>query len=150
MKILDIGCGDKKHPGSIGIDLNYKEADIMLDLDKNNIPFQDKTFDLVISDDSLEHFGNPKHIFEEVYRVLKPGGIFRVETVNVGVWWVRYLPIDWNWGWLHKIKTKRTGHLVHWTPSTLKMWFELNNFKIVKNKSNYFFKYRIMMEGMKV
>ena len=148
MKILDIGCGDKKIKGAIGIDLNY-ETDHVMDLDEEKIPYVDGTFDIVISRDSIEHFGNPKHIFKEVKRVLKKGGIFHIETVNVGVFWIRAIPIDWNKGWRHKLNTKRTGHLIHWTPDTLKMWYEIHGFKVTKNMSHSLLRYKIEMEGTK-
>ena len=104
---------------------------------------------MVVSRYSLEHFGNPSHIFEEVYRVLKKGGIFRVETVNVSVFWIRFSCLDWNKLWRHKIGTKRTGHLIHWTPDMLKMWFEINKFKPRVIKGNHLFNYQIIIEGKK-
>jgi len=151
-KILDIGCGRNKYPNSIGIDINPKfNPDIILDINYDKLPFKDNSIDKVVCIQSIEHFGNPLHIFKEVYRVLKKGGIFHIETINVAVWWIRLLFfIDWNKGWRHKIGTDRTPHLIHWTPDTLSMWFELNNFKkIKKKKANHFFHYKIIIEGIK-
>jgi len=41
-----------------------------------DIPFSENAFDLVWSQDALLHSGNRKRVFEEVDRVLRPGGEF--------------------------------------------------------------------------
>jgi len=41
-----------------------------------NIPYIDEFFDLVISADTVEHTFSPEKTLEEIYRVLKPEGIF--------------------------------------------------------------------------
>jgi SAM-dependent methyltransferase len=46
------------------------------------IPFEDESFDLVFSDNVLEHLPNPIDAFGEVWRTLKPGGIFLFKTSN--------------------------------------------------------------------
>jgi SAM-dependent methyltransferase len=46
------------------------------------IPWQPQTFDLVFSDNVVEHLPNPVAVFREVHRVLKPGGLFLVKTPN--------------------------------------------------------------------
>ena len=150
LKILNIGCGDKLSTGEIGIDINYIEATHVMDIDKNNIPYPNNYFDKVISDDSIEHFGNPKHVFEEVKRVLKIGGVFRIETVNVSVWWIRLSMIDWNKAWRHKLGTKRTGHLIHWTVDMLRMWYEIHGFKVTLFEGNSLLCYRMIYEGKKL
>ena len=46
------------------------------------IPYPDATFDLVFSDNVLEHLSDPLAVFREVRRVLKPRGIFLAKTPN--------------------------------------------------------------------
>lgn len=46
-------------------------------------PFADTTFDLVISDNVVEHLADPDAVFREVHRVLKSGGLFLFKTPNV-------------------------------------------------------------------
>lgn len=50
--------------------------------DAGNLPFEDNYFDIVFSDNVLEHLNNPNQVFKEIYRVLKPGGYFLFKTPN--------------------------------------------------------------------
>ncbi|OGD85843.1 hypothetical protein A2164_00250 [Candidatus Curtissbacteria bacterium RBG_13_35_7] len=75
-KILDIGCGKKKYPNAIGIDINKKSvADIIFNIEKG-IPFPANQFDLVYSNHTLEHLDPKKLVFvlEEIWRVTKADG----------------------------------------------------------------------------
>jgi SAM-dependent methyltransferase len=47
-----------------------------------DIPFEDASFDLVLSDNVLEHLNNPGEVFTEINRVLKPNGLFLIKTPN--------------------------------------------------------------------
>jgi SAM-dependent methyltransferase len=47
-----------------------------------NIPWPNNTFDLIFSDNVLEHLIEPNKVFFEVQRVLKPGGVFLAKTPN--------------------------------------------------------------------
>jgi len=42
--------------------------------DAKQMPFNDDTFDAVTSSGSLHHWDDPKRVFNEIARVLKPGG----------------------------------------------------------------------------
>jgi SAM-dependent methyltransferase len=46
------------------------------------IPYGDEMFDIVFSDNVLEHLEFPENVFSEVSRVLKPGGVFLFKTPN--------------------------------------------------------------------
>lgn len=50
------------------------EGVCLLDLSKDNLPFEDETFDFVFSKSVIEHIINPDHFIDEMYRVLKKGG----------------------------------------------------------------------------
>jgi SAM-dependent methyltransferase len=54
-----------------------------------NIPFEDESFDLVFSDNVLEHLQHPIDAFREVWRTLKPGGCFLFKTPNR----LHYVPV---------------------------------------------------------
>ena len=49
------------------------------------IPFEDDFFDLVITDNVLDHVSNTNAVMEEIIRVLKPGG-FLYLIVNLRTW----------------------------------------------------------------
>ena len=44
------------------------------------LPWSDKTFDVVVSNNVLEHLSQPAAVFSEVRRVLKPSGVFLAKT----------------------------------------------------------------------
>jgi len=94
--VLDLGAGagiikamDFKGQANkvYGIDLDPRVLDNpFLDEKKisnaNEIPYPDEKFDLVFSDNVLEHLDEPLLVFKEVFRVLKPGGLFLFKTPN--------------------------------------------------------------------
>ena len=45
-------------------------------LDRERIPHDDDSIDIVFAFEVFEHFSNPQHALEEIQRVLKPDGIF--------------------------------------------------------------------------
>lgn len=53
------------------------------------IPYDNDLFDLVFSDNVFEHVEFPESVFKEIYRVLKPGGLFIAKTPNK----FHYMPI---------------------------------------------------------
>jgi SAM-dependent methyltransferase len=70
-----------------GVDLDPRVIDNpMLDegrvANADGIPYEDNRFDLVFSDNVLEHLDQPLEVFREVARVLKPGGVFLFKTPN--------------------------------------------------------------------
>ena len=78
---LDVGCGIRKYPGSIGIDLNpATAADLICDLDRFPYPFADRTFDHLRAIHVIEHLTDVIRTMEEFHRLVKPGGTIRIET----------------------------------------------------------------------
>jgi predicted SAM-dependent methyltransferase len=79
MNILDLGCGNKKCAGAIGIDINPRsDADVIHDLNSFPYPFQDSSFDEIIADNVLEHLDNVIAVMEELSRVGKPGALIKI------------------------------------------------------------------------
>lgn len=81
MKILDLGCGRNKTKGAIGADIHLEsDADLIFDLTRFPYPFKERTFDLIICKQILEHLPDLERTFEEFYRILKSGGRVKAES----------------------------------------------------------------------
>jgi len=79
-KILDMGCGNKKMKGSIGIDIKTNTmADIHHDLNQFPYPFKDNEFDLIICRHIIEHLKDTVRVMEEIYRIGKPNALVVIE-----------------------------------------------------------------------
>lgn len=96
--VLDLGAGagivhQMNFRGRVarvcGVDLDERVRDNpLLDeglvADGAAIPYPSGTFDVVFADNLLEHLPSPTDVFDEVARVLKPGGLFLFKTPNSG------------------------------------------------------------------
>ncbi|MDO8638532.1 MAG: class I SAM-dependent methyltransferase [Candidatus Daviesbacteria bacterium] len=60
--------------------LEFKVADAL------ELPFKEKTFEVVICTHVYEHVSNPSKLFKEIYKVLSPGGVCFLAAVNK--WWI--------------------------------------------------------------
>lgn len=84
-KILDAGCGQKpyrslfRYNQYIGMDIeqsghNHANENIDVFYDGHTFPFENETFDSVLSNEVLEHVFNPGEHLSEIHRVLRPNG----------------------------------------------------------------------------
>jgi SAM-dependent methyltransferase len=94
--MLDLGAGagvvsQMNFRGNVarvsGVDIDPRVVgNPMLDesriADAKRIPYESDCFDVVFSDNVLEHLDKPDVVFCEVARVLKPGGVFLFKTPN--------------------------------------------------------------------
>ncbi|MDX8412790.1 MAG: methyltransferase domain-containing protein [Mariprofundales bacterium] len=70
MLTLDIGCGFRKQPGSIGIDrIGDSQADVIVDLAQLPFPFKDNSIGTVYCNDVLEHLPDIIGTMEEIWRI---------------------------------------------------------------------------------
>ena len=80
-RVLDVGCGSKKHPGAVGLDISGDtDADIVHDLDVFPYPVPDASFDEVLMQDVIEHVAEPIRVIGELHRTLRPGGRLQLRT----------------------------------------------------------------------
>jgi len=80
-RVLDIGCGNNKHPGSIGIDFsNINDVDISYNLENMPYPIDDNSFDVVILQNVIEHIQDIVGLMEEIHRIITPGGDILIST----------------------------------------------------------------------
>jgi len=79
--ILDVGCGQNKFAGAIGIDSNLRShADVIHDLGVFPYPFENDQFDLVICRHVIEHVPDVMGFVTELHRITKPGGRLKIVT----------------------------------------------------------------------
>ena len=78
--ILDIGCGEYKQPGTIGVDRRLLPGvDVVCDFERG-LPFKDGSVTAVYSIHSIEHMRDLITFMEELYRVCAPGARVYVRT----------------------------------------------------------------------
>jgi SAM-dependent methyltransferase len=76
---LDVGCGPRKLPGFVGIDvLEIAGVDIVHDLNLRPWPFADSAFQHVVCRHSLSHFDDLVVTMEELHRITAPGGVIEI------------------------------------------------------------------------
>jgi len=99
-KVLDLGCGKLKTL----IKLNQHRPDIQwsavdwiknlynipknvdyacINLDCDNLPFEDGKFDAIFACHILEHLSNPTHVILEINRILKKNGVLYIEVPSL-------------------------------------------------------------------
>lgn len=116
----------------IGIDLdrrvlNNRFLDEAFVSSVYDIPFPNETFDIVISNNVIEHLQDPKLAFKEIDRVLKKGGLFIFKTPNK----YHYVKIFSNITplWFHEFFNKLRGRCEH---DTFPTFYLANSRKDVK------------------
>ena len=77
--VLDLGCGNRKRPGAVGIDVNPRSAaDVVHDLNDFPYPFPDSEFDEIYVDNVLEHLDDVIKVLEELHRIGNPGALVKI------------------------------------------------------------------------
>lgn len=82
---VNLGGGNTKIDGFISLDLYDKEADIQADICE--LPFENNSVDEIVCYQVIEHvpYNKSQQMFEEMYRVLKPGCTATIETPDIDV-----------------------------------------------------------------
>ncbi len=83
---LHIGCGSNILDGWLNTDISVRNGNVMY-MDAGSLfPIPSKSFDYIFSEHLFEHltYEQAKNMLNECYRVLKPDGIIRIATPNIG------------------------------------------------------------------
>ena len=92
---INLCGGSAKASGWTNIDLD-PAADIRIDLEKELLPFADRTVDAVVCMSAINYFerARAREILRDVHRVLVPGGWLRLGTQDLRVLARKYLDRD--------------------------------------------------------
>lgn len=104
-RLLDSGCGGggvtallQKACGFaevIGVDISEESVAkaselgvnaLQLNIDFQDLPFEDGFFDAAFCGEVLEHVINADHLLDEIHRTLRPGGVAVLTTANMAGW----------------------------------------------------------------
>ena len=81
MTTLDVGCGNAKTPGAVGLDSNpATQADVLHDLNVYPWPLAESAFDRIICSHIVEHVADLVRFMGELHRVGQPGAQVEIVT----------------------------------------------------------------------
>ncbi len=124
---LDAGCGSsviiQSLNNAVALDYNFAKTRYLHRLQIPAVrgsafalPFEDETFDCVISSQVIEHIAREQVLFDEMWRVLRPGGMLIIGTPDYATWqWRTIEPI---YGMLMPW-AYRDEHISHYTRQDL-------------------------------
>ncbi|MEZ0230862.1 MAG: glycosyltransferase [Planctomycetota bacterium] len=140
--ILDIGCGTSMVimalPEAVGLEVAFKKLRFLRQLGRRltagvlkRLPFGERQFDQVICSEVIEHISMDEISFEEMKRVLKPGGVLVIGTPDYGTWVWPFIE------WCYK-RVMPGGysdeHITHFTAKSLREHLEKTGFEVVETK----------------
>lgn len=104
-RVLDIGCGRGAFAlylaqllqarETYGVEISPTSAEVatqrgvktvVLDVDREDLPFEDSWFDAIFCGEIIEHLVDPDHLLKEIHRTLAPGGLCVLTTPNLAAW----------------------------------------------------------------
>lgn len=94
-KLLDVCCGRGEHVeiyAGLGFDAYGVDSEAVatekglnvevVDVDLENLPYEDEFFDFIVVKSAIEHIRNVYHLMDNLHRVLKPGGKIVILTCD--------------------------------------------------------------------
>ncbi|MDH4203786.1 MAG: class I SAM-dependent methyltransferase [Phycisphaerae bacterium] len=104
-RVVDLGCGKaplyalyRDYSTEVTLvdwaDTAHKANCLDLECNLNNpLPFQDNAFETIVLSDVLEHIHSPALLWNEMYRILSPGGKILLNTPFY--YWLHEIPHDY-------------------------------------------------------
>lgn len=120
--VLDVGCGHRPFRGLLPPGARYIGMDYNADVEPDVVgsvlalPFRDDAVDSVMCNEVLEHVPEPSAALDEVWRVLRPGGVAYITVPQA--WGLHYEPHDY----------------FRYTPYGLRHLLEKSNFEVVETR----------------
>jgi 2-polyprenyl-3-methyl-5-hydroxy-6-metoxy-1,4-benzoquinol methylase len=160
-RLLDIGCGDGSFSSTLksycpeiyGVDIAADAAKTatargiktsQVNIDVEELPFQNSFFDAIYCGDVIEHMYDPDHLLDEINRVLAPGGVCVITTPNLASWLNRLVLLFGYQPYNTEVSLKRnvgkfrakaeevSGHIRVFPYKSLKELLEFHEFQIEK------------------
>lgn len=156
-KVLEVGCGGgtfaraiKKYRPELevlGCDISKEALKAAREVGQGveyvlgkaeKLPFNDRSFEVVVSFDVWEHLDKPQSAFREAARVLKPRGLMHFFVPLEGNKWSLYQLLPKK---IYEYKTGNTGHIQVYTKEKLTRMLIEVGLKIKKNNysGGYFY-----------
>lgn len=76
---VNLGACDRRYPGFVSVDI-VPPADVVFDLSKAPWPWPDGSVEEVLAFDILEHLPDKRQTMNELWRILVPGGIAKIQV----------------------------------------------------------------------
>lgn len=99
----------------------------MLEGSLDTISIEEQSFDVVTMWDVIEHVTDPLDQLRKAYRLLRPGGLAVVHTMDLDSTCAKLMGS--RWPWLMEM------HIYYFTPRTLGRMAEVAGFKVVKSRA---------------
>lgn len=143
-KILDVGCGEgitleklvKRFPDRQVIGIDYAPGNIKVCQSLNlpaevgnvyDLKFKDQSIDCCLFMEVIEHLEEPLRALQEIYRILRPGGLLLLVFPN---------DFPFKLARLVCLRFKEaftpSGHVKQWTPQEIKQVLSEQRFSIIK------------------
>jgi hypothetical protein len=122
---LDLGAGENKKDGFIGVDIRpFEGIDVVANLGRDPWPWENESVDEVHCAHMLEHLTGPQriHFANELYRVLKPEAKAAIITPHFG-------------------SIRAYGDLTHQWPPVVSFWYLYLNAKWRKENAPHVVEY---------
>lgn len=146
--ILDIGCGagdnarilSGRGARVVGVTLSSHEAElarthcsqvIVADVETDDLPLPDQSFDVVLLSHVLEHLKSPSAFLSRAARLLRPSGYAVIAIPNMANWRVRWRLVRGDWTRDAEGPMDAT-HLQFWSYETASTLLDGTPFRLVK------------------